>query len=182
MCPIPPRTCFVACLRQWRPSPPLLGRQGVFPTSYFEIPFMFDTATQTATYDMEDATGAVALYEGGTGSFYRVFDVSYSGVAQGINLHFDLFSVDYLDAGEIVRGIFAPFSHDAELTNSITSTKTAVSVSEPSSALVFGLSAVVLFVIRRRSMRGVIPQNRTVKQNPRLVPRTPTSCLPPGLK
>jgi len=163
-------------------QPPLLGRQDVFPTSYFEIPFMFDTATQTATYDMADATGAVALYEGGTGSFYRVFDVSYSGVAQGINLHFDLFSVDYLDAGEIVRGIFAPFSHDAELTNSITSTKTAVSVSEPSSALVFGLSAVVLFVIRRRSMRGVIPQNRTVKQNPRQVPRTPTSCLPPGLK
>ena len=91
---------------------------------------MFAAGMETVVYNVENYTGAASLYDGGTGAFYRVFDISYTGVAEGINLHIDMFSLEDEEAGEIVRGIFAPFSHDAEIVNSCASSRTAAVVAE----------------------------------------------------
>ena len=59
------------------------------------------------------------------------------------------------EAGEIVRGIFAPFSHDAEIVNSGASSRTAAVVAEPGSLLVFALGAFAILLSRHIPPTGI---------------------------
>lgn len=87
-----------------------LPSHDIFPTYYLELEFQFDSLMETATYNVQDNPGG--LDTSGTGSFYQSFDFDISGLAEGYDLHFDLYNTA-LKKGDTVLGQFAPFSHDA---------------------------------------------------------------------
>lgn len=113
-----------------------LAPHGIFPTYYEVYAFDFDGAVTTIS-DTQPGTS-------GTGNgFVESFDITINSIADGGEIHFDLFTMDgdgtLANNDSISR--FAPFSHDAG----------THPVPEPSAALAFGVGLAVLSSrIRRR--------------------------------
>jgi hypothetical protein len=131
-----------------------LSRHGIFETYFAEFGFTFDPDQQAASYDTQDTPGG-DLDITGTGSFYQLFTIDASLLAEGLDLHFDLYSTKFVGGGgsgmltgtgledELDRDLFAPFSHDAEThTNGMP---------EPATFALVGLGGLLLAMRRRRS-------------------------------
>ena len=118
---------------------PLLGRHGIYDTYYMELSFFFDSA-MTATLINTQDVGGMGPDTSGSDMFYIPFTIDMSGLAENYGLHFDLYNID-LKRGDLVRGDFAPFSHDA-----------GTNVPEPSSLALLGIGLIGLSLIKRRKI------------------------------
>jgi hypothetical protein len=118
---------------------PLLGPHDVFPAWFAEIAFSFDSLMdgffECSTYNTQTDVQYVSA---GTGSHCATFDVDMTGLNDGIDLHFDLYNT-FMRNGDTVRGVFAPFSHDA-----------GTSVPEPGTLVLLGVGLLVMGLSRRR--------------------------------
>src|SRR5688500_16002524 len=87
-----------------------LATHGIYDTHFAEIPFTFAGSDLIAAYNVQ--TGAAA-----SGTIRRkTFAVDATGLADGYELHFDLYSTEYMRKKALnleVIDEFAPFSKDA---------------------------------------------------------------------
>ena len=113
---------------------------------------MFDDEMTAEKYNSQETPGGLEISEDGV-SFYQTFTVNTALLAEGSNLHFDLYTTDPppsdSDAqdsfsGDIDRDMFAPFSHDAETDTN------GNDVPEPMTLLLLGAGLTAIAVIRRR--------------------------------
>jgi len=121
-----------------------LGGHDIFRTHFVEIPFELTSASPTSgEYDTQDHAGQGPI--AGDDMYYAAFTVNTSGLAEGYELHFDLYGVQRRHGGDRDIDIFAPFSHDAATIPG------GRPVPEPTAAIVFaaGLAA-TRFAGRRR--------------------------------
>ncbi|MGK0240549.1 MAG: hypothetical protein ACI92G_004037 [Candidatus Pelagisphaera sp.] len=138
----------------WVGTPPFesegktLGSHGIYDTAFTEVDFQFAAGNTTSTYNSEYAAGASSLYDGGSGSFFKIFDVSISQLAAGINLHFDLYTMKDVKGGGSEMDKFAPYSHDAELR--------LVLVPEPESIIIFISTLLIIVAFRIRFHRPIV--------------------------
>lgn len=126
-----------------------LATHSVFPTYFTQLAFQFSALNTTGVYDTaENPGGPIA----GTGAFFAAFTGDSSLLADGYQLHFDLYSSSICTrdqgvcngVGDIDVSQFAPFSHDAGTTR----------VPEPTSLSMLGVGLLGLFVaggVRRKS-------------------------------
>jgi hypothetical protein len=94
-----------------------LADHGAFPTYFGEYSFNFNSANTIQTYDIQtnggDPASSVGVANSNSNqaqSYYALFGIDVSGLADGYNVHFDLYEVNA--DGSV--GTFAPFSHDAQ--------------------------------------------------------------------
>jgi len=133
-------------------NPPLdasladLPNHSIYDTLYAEIMVEFDPANLSCDYNVQDNPGIGPQDpSGGCGSgttmYFSQFDVDMSGLAAGIDLHFDLYAVDsLLTNGQQSLVDFAPFSHDAQTNR----------VPAPGAAFLMGLGLLGLAAVRRK--------------------------------
>jgi len=95
-----------------------LPSHGVYDTYYLELAFSFDPADTTCAYNVQDNAGGLVTGCSTEDMLYAAFDFDISGLLADYELHFDLYDVT-LKRGDLVTGIFAPFSHDARTTSSV---------------------------------------------------------------
>ena len=129
-----------------------LSKHGVFETYFSEFSFTFDEKQKAAKYNVQETPGGFDA--SGTGSFYRTFTVNTSLLAEGFNLHFDLYNTDLVteivsfkgssSIVDIDRDLFAPFSHDAETNTN------GKDLPEPMTLLLLGTGLTAIAVVRRR--------------------------------
>ena len=91
-------------------TPNGLSQHGQFPNFYKEFSFTFDLsdAGKVLLYDVATSPGGPTFDTTGT-AFAKLFTVDKSGLADGIELHFDLYNKTANGSVDKV----APFSHDA---------------------------------------------------------------------
>lgn len=91
-------------------TPAGLPPHGQFPNFYKEFAFTFDLspAGKVVLYNTADNPGGPTFDTSGT-AFAKLFEVDRSGLAPGLELHFDLYNKK--QNGSVDK--FAPFSHDA---------------------------------------------------------------------
>ena len=106
-----------------------LGKHGIFDTLFLELVFKWD-ATQTRNgVNVEDNPGTDPLTNAGNALFWNSWAFDASGLADGVGLHFDLYTVSLKNCGNSLKRDFggtlpsscvdidvddkAPFSHDA---------------------------------------------------------------------
>jgi len=91
-----------------------LEPHGIFDTYFKEFSFKFDPNVTVPSYDTQDGSSA-------NGDLYRkAFVVDLSGLADGYNIHFDLYNTKIIDPTtkkpytDVDVDDVAPFSHDAQ--------------------------------------------------------------------
>lgn len=122
-----------------------LSKHGVFETYFSQFGFMFDEEMTAEKYNSQETPGGLEISEDGV-SFYQTFTVNTALLAEGSNLHFDLYTTDLPPGslGDIDRDMFAPFSHDAETDTN------GKDMPEPITLLLLGTGLSAIAVIRRR--------------------------------
>lgn len=140
----------IASLQGWDPHD--LSQHGMFPTYFAEHEFGFSDLVFTNSYNTQDRAMSgdpVDLTYSGTGDrmYYVAFDVDTTSLSSDYVIHFDLYNTALKKGGDIDVTQFAPFSHDAESTNT--------SVPEPSLALLLGSGLMGLWLWRRRADRSI---------------------------
>lgn len=91
---------------------PLLGSHDIYDTYFLEFEFFFDSGNTAADINTEDSP-STALNTSGSFLYFKEFDLDVSNLSADIELHFDLYNTAVKNNGNITRGDFAPFSHDA---------------------------------------------------------------------
>jgi hypothetical protein len=122
-----------------------LQKHGIFPTYFKEFQFNFDPSKTTAIYNAETQTGVNPTTIAGSDLAYSLFNVKTAGLADGYEVHFDLYKT-YQDLdGDVGVSDFAPFSHDAQ-------SSSPTSVPEPSSVsmMLLGFTMLGGFAFFRR--------------------------------
>ena len=102
-----------------------LPTHSVFPTFFQEFGFQFTQAQRTVSYDSAENPSGLQPTSATTGvSYYALFNITTSLVGSNV-LHFDLYNTlikncrnQNCSPDEDIDG-FAPFSHDAQSTNSV---------------------------------------------------------------
>ncbi len=129
-----------------------LSTHSVFPTYFTELEFQFNASDTVAEYDTQPGAGAAAFDTSGNGMFYKEFAVNTSGLADGYEIHFDLYDTVLRNNGDIDAGINAPFSHDAQSSGpSSPPAGPGNIVPEPSTYAMFGLASLMLGFVGYRS-------------------------------
>lgn len=123
-----------------------LPTHGVFPTYFREFSFQFDSANRINGYNSQDRAksgGAInTAYSATGGMYFAAFNLDVSSLAEGYELHFDLYNTKLNPfTGDVDLTKFAPFSHDAETTSR--------SVPEPGTLLLMGSGLTGLYFSRR---------------------------------
>lgn len=137
-----------------------LPGHGIYDTYYIEIPITFTAAMQVAPFNVQD-DGMGSFDLSLDGMYYSPVQFDTTALAEGIDLHFDLYHVrEYTTRGRnggtfVEIDYFAPFSHDAgtqrspgDTTTPGNNTTTAVPV--PGSLPLLALGAGLLAARRRR--------------------------------
>lgn len=129
-----------------------LAKHGVFPTYFKEVDFSFSSSNQSSIFNTQDhpAWGP----QSGTGMYYKLFNIDTSNLANGYEIHFDLYNTKLCLKGkgqcasntdtDITQ--FAPFSHDAQ-------SMTPVPEPETYAMLLVGLG-LIGFTARRRKQNA----------------------------
>jgi hypothetical protein len=89
-----------------------LSSHSIFPTYFAEVGFKFTTSKTTTPYNVQDTPNGFTPATTGS-MFYQDFNVNITGLADGYDLHFDLYDEVVKSGGDIDVDDFAPFSHDA---------------------------------------------------------------------
>ncbi len=123
-----------------------LPTHGVFPTYFKEFSFQFDSADRINSYDSRDRArygGAInTAYSATGGSYFAAFSLDVSSLAEGYELHFDLYNTKLNPfSGDVDLTKYAQLTHDAETTSR--------SVPEPGTLLMMGSGLVGLYFSRR---------------------------------
>lgn len=105
-----------------------LAPHGIYDTYFYEIPFYFALTNTAAVVNVEDNAG-LGPVTSGTGMYYAAFNFDANALADGFDLHFDLYN-EQMRNGDIDINNFAPFSHDAA---------TTTKVPEPEMLALFGI-------------------------------------------
>lgn len=136
-----------------------LCKHGIYETYFEEFEFSFNTSSGTGsgTTDNGDiygyTTGTSGQYntqtstglgpQTGTGMYYASFTVDTSSLADGTEIHFDLYNTKLKTRTmDVDVTQFAPFSHDAE----------SSSVPEPGTLVLLGTGLLGLALIRRNKL------------------------------
>lgn len=120
-----------------------LAPHGIYDTYFYEIPFYFALTNTASVVNVEDNAG-LGPVTSGTGMYYAAFNFDASALADGFDLHFDLYN-EQMRNGDIDINNFAPFSHDAA---------TTTKVPEPEMLALFGIGLAGMGLvagIRRRA-------------------------------
>jgi hypothetical protein len=89
-----------------------LAPHSIFPTYFAEVGFKFTSSKTTTPFNVQDNPGGFTPSTTGS-MFYQDFNVNITGLAEGYDLHFDLYDEVVKNGGDIDIDDFAPFSHDA---------------------------------------------------------------------
>jgi len=114
-----------------------LGKHDVYKTYFLEQEFQFTGANTSGRYNVAEDTGDVTNYSGSR-LFYESWNIDTRNLAEGYNLHFDLYHKNYLSSSDLDVDYKAPFSKDA-----------GTRVLEPPSIALFVLGLIGLGIIRR---------------------------------
>jgi hypothetical protein len=108
---------------------------GIYDTWYREFAFTFDGDKRAADYNSEDDPGGLVPDPSGS-LYYQDFLVDTTGLASGLSVHFDLYTI--ID-GKLYK---APLSHDAQ----------SAPVPEPASMMLLGVGLIGLAGIGRKKI------------------------------
>lgn len=120
-----------------------IGGHSIYDTFYQEISVSFNSTDLSCDYNVQDNPGIgpqdpSACAAGVSTMYFDTFNIDMSNLAEGFDLHFDLYAVDPTlvktngDPSPHNLVDFAPFSHDAQ-------TDCCTKVPEPGTAFLLGL-------------------------------------------
>jgi len=115
-----------------------LGKHDVYKTYFLEQEFKFTGTNTSGRYNVAEDPGDVTDYSG-TRLLYESWNIDTRNLAEGYNLHFDLYHKKYLSSTDLDIDYKAPFSKDA-----------GTRVFEPPSIALLVLGLIGLGIIRRK--------------------------------